>query len=169
MNVENDYEPIIYEQPIYSHIYQNHDQFLLNYYTRPIPNNKTKEKIQKIVKEVTEENPTESSNTKNIYQNIPKETLLQNQKIWTVPLILESPKSKQLQTPELEIDFLIDSEAESNIINIPTWNEIKFLHFKTTSRLATAQGSTVTHYGKNPTVPCSHSNNGTQQNHERTI
>ena len=54
INVENDYEPIIYEQPIYSHIYQNHDQFLLNYYTRPINNNKT---IAKIVEEITEEKP----------------------------------------------------------------------------------------------------------------
>ena len=58
-----------------------------------------------------------------------------------------------MQTPDLEIDFLIDSGAESNIINIPTWNEIKILHpqlipFKTTSRLATAQGSTLTNYGK---------------------
>ena len=33
INVENDYQPIIYEQPIYSHIYQNHDQFLLKYKT----------------------------------------------------------------------------------------------------------------------------------------
>ena len=34
INVKIDNEPIIYEQPIYSHIYQNHDQFLLNYYTK---------------------------------------------------------------------------------------------------------------------------------------
>ena len=27
INVENDFEPITYEKPIYSHIYQNHDQF----------------------------------------------------------------------------------------------------------------------------------------------
>ena len=27
INVENDHEPIIYEQPIHSHIYQNHDNF----------------------------------------------------------------------------------------------------------------------------------------------
>ena len=47
INVENDYEHIIYEQPIYSHIYQNHDQLLLNFYTRPIPNNTTKEKYEK--------------------------------------------------------------------------------------------------------------------------
>ena len=36
IHIENDYEPIIYEQPIFSHIDQNHDQFLLNYSTRPI-------------------------------------------------------------------------------------------------------------------------------------
>ena len=79
INVENDYEPIIYEQPIYSHIYQNHDEFLLNYYTRPIPKNTTKENIQKTV-EVTEKNSTECSNTNTIYQNIPKETQLQKRK-----------------------------------------------------------------------------------------
>ena len=43
INVEKDYEPIIYEQPMYSHIYQNHDKFLLNI----IPNNTTKEKYKK--------------------------------------------------------------------------------------------------------------------------
>ena len=80
INVENVYEPIIYEQPIYSHIYQNHDQFLLNFYTRTILNNTTKEKIQKIVEEVTEEKSTECSNTNNIYQNVFKETHSQNEK-----------------------------------------------------------------------------------------
>ena len=49
-------------------------------------------------------------------------------KIWTIPLLLESPRSKELEPPDLEIDFLIDSGAESNMINIPTWNEIKTLH-----------------------------------------
>ena len=48
---------------------------------------------------------------------------------------------------------MIDSGAELNIINIPTWKEIKILHPKTTlvktaSRLATAQGSILTNYGK---------------------
>ena len=99
---------------------------------------------------------------------------MQKEKIWTIPLLLESPKSKQLQTPDLEIDFLIDSRAESNIINIPTWNENKILHpqmirFKTTSRLATAQGSTLTNYEKKTTLACFLSNNGTKQFHEQTI
>ena len=88
INVENDYESIIYEQPIYSHIYQNHDQFLLNLYTRPIPKNKTREKIEKKVEEITEEKPTECSSTNNFYQNIPKEPQLQKEKIWTIPLLL---------------------------------------------------------------------------------
>ena len=71
----------------------------------------------------------------------------------TIPFLLESPKSKEFQLPDLEIDFLIDSGAESSIINIPTWNEIKTLHpkltpVKTASRLATAQDSTLTNYGK---------------------
>ena len=70
IHVENDYEPIVYEQPIYSHIYQNHDQFLLNYYTRPINTNKT---IEKLVEEITEDKPTEYSSTNDIYQNIPKQ------------------------------------------------------------------------------------------------
>ena len=45
------------------------------------------------------------------------------------------------------------SGAKSNIINIPTWNEIKILHsyllpLKTISRLATSKGATLTKYGK---------------------
>ena len=63
INVENDYEPIIYEQPIHTHIYQNHDHFLLNCFTRPVPTNTTKEKTQKIVDEEKEEKRTEGSNT----------------------------------------------------------------------------------------------------------
>ena len=72
-------------------------------------------------------------------------------KIWTIPFLLE--RNKEFQPPDLEIDFLIDSGAESNIINIPTWNEIKTLHPKltplaTSSKLATAQGSTLVNCGK---------------------
>ena len=75
------------------------------------------------------------------------------EKNWTIPFILESPKSKKFQPPDLEIEFLIDSGAESNIIDLPTWNEIKTLHpnlipMKTASKLATAQGSTLLNYGK---------------------
>ena len=163
-------EPIIYQLPIYSHIYQNHDHFLLNFFTRSVSNNTTKEKIEKIVEEIKEEKPTECSSTNNLYQNKPKQTHFQKIYIWTNPLLLESPKSKQLQTPDLEIEILTDPGAKSNIINIPTWNEVKILHpqlipFKTTSRLAT-----ITNNGKKTTLPCSHSNNNrTKQTHEQTI
>ena len=63
IHFETDYEPIIYEQPIYSHYYQNHDQILLNYYTRFMNKNKT---IEKIVEEITEEKPTECSSTSHL-------------------------------------------------------------------------------------------------------
>ena len=54
-----------------------------------------------------------------IYQNVQKEP--PREKIWTIPFLLESPKSKEFQPPYLEIDF-------SNIIKIPTWNEVRLLH-----------------------------------------
>ena len=46
-------------------------------------------------------------------------------------------KPKQLQTPDLEIDFLVDSGAESNIKNIPTWNSWT----KSTSTIVTLQNN----------------------------
>ena len=153
IEVENDYESVTYEQPFYSQIYENHLELLLDYHTRPRSNNIP---IEQIVNEVkTSQQPekelTPCSSTNHIYQNIPKEP--PKEKNWTITYLLESPKGKDFQPPDLEIDFLIDSGAESNIINIPTWNEIKILHprltpIKTTSRLATAQGSTLTNYGK---------------------
>ena len=72
-----------------------------------------------------EKEQTPCSSTNHIYQNIQKEP--PKEKIWTIPFLLESPKSKNFQPPDLEIDFSIDSGAESNIINIPTWNEIKII------------------------------------------
>ena len=152
---EYDYEPVIYEQLFHSHIYENQFELLLDYYNRPTSNNIPQ--VQE-VKEINTVNKPEKdqvpcSSTNHIYQNIQKET--PKEKFWTIPFLLESPKSKECQRPDLEIDFLIYSGAESNIINIPTWNEIKTLRpklipLKTTSRLATAQGSTST------TFPCSH-------------
>ena len=95
-------KPIIYEQPIFSHIYQNHDQFLLNYYTKQVSKSTTKEKIGKIVEEIKEEKPSECSSTNNIYQNIPKEPDVQKEKIWTIPLLLESRKSKKCKHQTLK-------------------------------------------------------------------
>ena len=154
ITVENDYEPIIYEQPFTSHIYENHMELLHNYYIGPINNN------TQITQEVNEINTvikpdkkdeTQCSNTKHIYQNVQKDQ--PREKNWTIPFLLESPRNKEFQPPDLEIDFSIDSGAESNITNIPTWNEIKTLHpnlrpLETSSKLGTAQGSTLVNYGK---------------------
>ena len=103
------------------------------------------------VNKPNENDKTKCLNTNHIYQNIQKEQ--PKEKIWTKPFLLEKTKNKEFQPPDLEIDFLIDSGAESNIINIPTWNEIKTLHpiltpLTTSSKLATAQGSTLVNYGK---------------------
>ena len=153
ITVENDYEPIIYEQPFTSHIYENQLELLHNFYIEPINTTQTaqeKNEINTVIKP-DEKDKTKCSNTNHIYQNIQKEQ--PREKIWTMPFLLESPKNKQFQPPELEIDFLFDSGAESNIINIPTWNEIKTLHPKltplaTSSKLAIAQGSTIVSIGK---------------------
>ena len=153
IKVENDYEPVIYEEPFSSHIYENQSELLHNYYIEPVHSTPTTQKTNEIntTNQPNEKEKTKCLNTNHIYQNIQKEQ--PKEKIWTIPFLLESPKSKEFQPPDLEIDFLIDSGAESNIINIPTWNEIKTLHPKLTplessSKLATAQGSTLINYGK---------------------
>ena len=109
-----------------------------------------------------------SSNTNNIYQNTANKVELSKKEYWTIPLLLESPKSKDFQLPDLEMDFLIEPGAESHIKNNPTWNEIQtlgpnLLPSKTSRRLATAQGSILTNFGKNSITLCSHSNNGTNK------
>ena len=45
--VENDYEPIIYEQPFSSHIYENQLELLDNYYIEPIHSTQTAQKLTK--------------------------------------------------------------------------------------------------------------------------
>ena len=153
ITVENDYEPILYEQPFTSHIYVNQLELLHNYYIEPINNTQTTQEVNEIntVIKPDKKDETQGSNTKHIYQNIQKEK--PREKIWTIPFLLESPRNKKFQPPDLEIDFLIERGAESNVINIPTWNEIETLHpnltpLETSSKLATAQGSTLVNYGK---------------------
>ena len=153
IEIENDYGTVTYEQPFHSHIYEIQLRLFLVYHTRP---RSSQIPIKQIANDVTTSHEPEKeqvpcSSTNHIHQNIPKEP--PKGKVWTIPFLLESPKSKEFQSPDLEIDFSIDSGEESNIINIPTWNEIKTLHpkltpMKTASRLATAQGSTLTNYGK---------------------
>ena len=145
--VENDYEPIIYEQPFTSHIYENQLELLHNYYIGPLSTTQTAQEINEIntVNKSNETDKTNCLNTNHIYQNVQKEQ--PKEKVCTIPFLLESPRNKEFQAPDLEIDFLIDSGAESNLVNIPTWNEIKTLHPKltplaTSNKLATAQGYT---------------------------
>ena len=120
ITVENDYEPIIYEQSFHSHIYENQLELLQDYYTRPINNNVPV--IQEVIEINTaikpEKDEVQCSSSNHIHQSIQKE--LAKEKLWTIPFLLESLKSKEFQPPNLEIGFLINSGAESNIINIPT-------------------------------------------------
>ena len=56
--------------------------------------------------------------------------------------------------PDIETEFVIDSGEETNTINLPARNEIhnlhpKFFASKTSYKLATAQGTNLTKYGKN--------------------
>ena len=144
ITVENDYESIIYEQPFSSHIYENQLELPNTYYMGPTNNNSqvTQElnEINTVI--IPNKNDKKLCSNNHIYQNIEKEQ--PREKIWKIPFLLESPKIKEFQPPDLETDFLIDSGAESNIINIPTWNEISTLHpnlkpLETSSKLATAQ------------------------------
>ena len=46
------------------------------------------------------------------------------------PTSLRKSEEQRFSTKEIEIDFLLDSGAESNVINIPTWNEKQTLYPK---------------------------------------
>ena len=74
---KNDYEPIIYEQPFTSHIYENQLELLHNYYIEPINNNtQTTQEVSEIntVIKPDKKDETQCSNTKHIYQNVQKKT-----------------------------------------------------------------------------------------------
>ena len=102
ITVENDYEPIIYEQPFTSHIYETQLEFFHNYYIGPINNNtQTTQEVNEInsVIKPDKKDETQCSNTKHFYQHIQKEQ--PREKIWTTPFLLESPRSKEFQPPDL--------------------------------------------------------------------
>ena len=77
--VKNDYEPMIYEQPFTSHIYENQLELLHNYYIEHINTTQTAQEINKIntVNKPNVNDKTKCLNTNHIYQNIQKE---QNQR-----------------------------------------------------------------------------------------
>ena len=80
-------------------------ELLQNYYTTLISNNvPVKQEVNRINTVIEpEKDAVQSSSTNHIYQNIQKEQ--PREKIWTIPFLLESPKSKEFQPPDLEIDF----------------------------------------------------------------
>ena len=63
--VKNDYEPIIYEQPFTSHIYENQLELLHNYYIEPINTTQTAQEVNKIN---TVNKPNENDKTKSLKQ-----------------------------------------------------------------------------------------------------
>ena len=72
ITVENDYEPIIYEQPFTSHIYENQLELLHNYYIEPINTTQTEQEINETntVNKPDENDKTNRLNTNHFYQNI---------------------------------------------------------------------------------------------------
>ena len=93
IKVENDYEPVIYEQIFHSHIYENQLKLLHNCSTRTISNNipavQEVNKINTLIK--PEKEQKQCLNTNHIYQNIQKES--PQEKFWTIPFLLETPKN----------------------------------------------------------------------------
>ena len=75
ITAENDYQPIIYEQPFTSQIYENQLELLHNYYTTPNSNNVPVEQEVNRINTVnkSEKDEVQNSNTNHIYQNIQKE------------------------------------------------------------------------------------------------
>ena len=102
IKIEIDYETVTYEQPFHSLIYEKHLELLLDYHTRPRINNVSTEHIVNEVKtsQQSKKEQTPCSSTNHIYQIILKKP--PKEKVWTIPLLLESPKSKDFQPPDLE-------------------------------------------------------------------
>ena len=70
ITVENDFEPIIYEQPFTSHLYENQLELLHNYYIEPINITQAAQEINEIntVNNPDENDKTKCLNTNHIYQ-----------------------------------------------------------------------------------------------------
>ena len=75
ITAENDYDPILYEQPFTSHIYENQLELLYNYYSTSNSNNVPVEQEVKRNNTVIkpEKDEVQSSNTNHVYQNIQKD------------------------------------------------------------------------------------------------
>ena len=98
MKVENDYEPVIYEQPFSSHIYENQSELRHNYYIEPVHSTRRHKKTNEIntTNQPNENAKTKCLNTNHIYQNIQKEQ--PKEKIWTIPFSFRKPKKQRIST-----------------------------------------------------------------------
>ena len=106
--------------------YEHETRVDWNYYQNNVNNSNPEEpNNNQYTKNHTPHFVENNSNLNTIYQNTRTRIQLPNEKHWTIPLLLESLKSKNFQSPDLEIDFFIDSGAETKKIIIPTWNKIK--------------------------------------------
>ena len=97
ITVEIDYEPIIYEQPFSSHIYENQLK------VGPIKNK------PQITQEVNEINTVIKPDKKRRSTMLEHKSYLSKhkkkqprEKIWTIPFLLESLRSKEFQPPDLD-------------------------------------------------------------------
>ena len=52
ITVENDYEPVIYEQLLTSHIYENQLELLHNYYIGPTDTTQTAQEVNKLTRKL---------------------------------------------------------------------------------------------------------------------
>ena len=80
IKVDDDYETVMYEQPLHPHVYENQLELLLDYYTRPRSNYIP---IEQKVNEATilhepEKKQVPCSSSNHMYQNVPKNTKRKN-------------------------------------------------------------------------------------------
>ena len=100
ITVKNDYEPIIYEQPFASHIYENQLELLHNYYIGPIDTTQTAQEVNGNNTVIKPDKKTKHiAQTQNIFIKIYKKKQ-PREKIWTIPFLLESPRNKEFQPPD---------------------------------------------------------------------
>ena len=90
ITIKNDYEPIIYEQPFSSHIYENQIELLNNYYIEPTNKDSRVNHEVNTVTKPDKKDKTQCSNTNHIYQNIKKITT--KRKNMDNPISLREPK-----------------------------------------------------------------------------
>ena len=96
----------LYMNNLFHHTYMriNQNSFTIIILNPSIPHRRHKKLMKLTLQDQPNENEkTKCLNTNHIYQNIQKEQ--PKEKIWTIPFLLESPRSKEFQPPDLEIDF----------------------------------------------------------------